>query len=112
MKRHHPGVTQIEDVSVELLGEARAHEARRTARTLISGPAQRATLIAMAEGAELAEHDAPLAATLQVVAGRVRLHTQDRDWVLDGGHLALIPPERHGLTALTDAVVLLTVALR
>jgi quercetin dioxygenase-like cupin family protein len=42
----------------------------------------------------------------------VRLHTRDRDWILEQGQLAPIPPQRHGLTALADAAVLLTVALR
>ncbi|MDQ0381160.1 cupin domain-containing protein [Amycolatopsis thermophila] len=112
MTGQHPEVSRLDDVATELLGEARGHESRRAARTLVGGPAQRATLIAMAEGAELAEHDSPVAATLQVVSGRVRLHTRDRRWVLDGGQLAAVPPERHGLSALTDAVVLLTVALR
>jgi quercetin dioxygenase-like cupin family protein len=103
---------QLDALAVELLDEARGRAARRTARTLVSGPALRATLIALAEGAELAEHDAPLAATLHVITGRVRLHTHDRDWVLDSNHLTAIPPQRHGLFALTDAVVLLTVAFR
>jgi len=108
----HPEVTQVETLAAELLNEAGAHDARRAARTLVTGPAQRATLIAMTAGAGLTEHDSPLAATLQVVTGQVRLHTHDRNWVLDSGHLMAIPPQRHGLTALTDAVVLLTVALR
>ncbi|QFU89948.1 hypothetical protein [Amycolatopsis sp. YIM 10] len=112
MTKHHSEVAQLEALAAELIGEARGIDARRTARTLVGGPAQRATLIALAEGAELAEHDAPVAATLQVLTGQVRLHTHDRDWVLDRGHLAAIPPERHGLIALTDAAVLLTVALR
>jgi len=109
---NHPDVTQIDVLGSELLDEAHRHHARRTARTLVTGTSQRATLIAMAETAELAHHDAPPAATLYVVAGRVRLHTHDNEWILDRGHLARIPPQRHALQALTDAVVLLTVALR
>jgi len=108
----HPEVSQMDIVATDLLEEAKRRDARRAARTLVTGAAQRATLIAMVEGAELAEHDAPPAATLQVVTGRVRLHTRDRVWVLDGYQLTAIPHQRHGLTALTDAVVLLTVALR
>jgi quercetin dioxygenase-like cupin family protein len=108
----HPEVTQVDVLAAELLEEARGHAARRAARTLVTGSAQRATLIALAQGAELAEHDSPPAATLFVVTGSVRLHTHDRNWVLDSNHLAVIPPQRHGLTALTDAAVLLTVALR
>ncbi|WP_158893525.1 hypothetical protein [Amycolatopsis anabasis] len=108
----HPEVAQIDALAAELLDQARRHDARRTARTLVSGPAQRATLIALAQGAELAEHDSPPAATLHVITGRVRLHTHDREWTLYSSHLIAVPPERHGLTALADTVVLLTVALR
>ncbi|HEY3465326.1 MAG TPA: hypothetical protein VGL47_09360 [Amycolatopsis sp.] len=107
----HPDITQVDAVAAELLGEARTHDARRAARTLVTGTAQRATLIALADGAELAEHDSPPAATLYVVMGRVRLHTHDQSWTLEGGQLVRIPPQRHGLTALADSAVLLTVAL-
>lgn len=108
----HPAVSSIDAVAAELLVEAHAHGSRRAARTLVSGTSQRATLIALGDGAELAEHDSPPAATLQVVAGTVRLHTQGAEWTLERGQLAVVPPERHGLQALGDAVVLLTVALR
>ena len=107
----HPDVTQVDTLATELIGQARAHHSRRAARTVVSGTSQRVTLIALAEGAELAEHDAPPAATLHVLTGRVRLHTHNREWTLGDGHLAAIPPERHGLRALTDAAILLTVAL-
>lgn len=107
----HEDVTQLDAVSTELLEEARRHDAHRAARTLITGSLQRATVVALAEGAELAEHDAPPAATLYVVTGRVQLHTHDHTWMLERGQLVRIPPERHGLTALADSAVLLTVAL-
>lgn len=108
----HPSIAQLDTLADDLLGQARTSQAKRTAKTLVTGDFLRATLIALAEGAELAEHDAPTAATLQVVAGRVRLYTGDREQVLESGQLAVIPPQRHGLVALADAVVLLTVALR
>lgn len=104
-------VVQVNTLAAELLDEAREQDSRRTARTVVSGTLQRATLIALAEGAELAEHDAPPAATLQVLTGRVRLHTAAQEWLLNSGDLAPVPRQRHGLHALTDAVVLLTVAL-
>jgi quercetin dioxygenase-like cupin family protein len=105
------GITRVPALAAELQQLAHHQPARRTARTLVTGTVQRATLIALAEGAELAEHDSPPAATLYVISGRVRLHTHDQQWVLDSGDLAPIPAQRHGLTALTDAAVLLTVAL-
>jgi quercetin dioxygenase-like cupin family protein len=108
----HPTVTAIDATATTLLTQARAHASRRAARTLVSGTSQRATLIALVEGAGMADHDAPTAATLQVVTGTVELHTHDQKWLLNHGDLATVPPQRHGLTAVTDAVVLLTVALR
>jgi quercetin dioxygenase-like cupin family protein len=108
----HPDVTDVDALAQELLAEANQQASRRTARTLVSGTLQRATLIALAQGAEMAEHDSPPAATIHVITGSVRLHTHDHEWNLDRGHLAVIPPQRHGMTAVTDAVVLLTVALR
>lgn len=56
----------------------------------------------------MADHDAPPAATLHVVTGQVRLHTDDHEWLLSSGDLVRIPPQRHGLQALADAAVLLT----
>jgi quercetin dioxygenase-like cupin family protein len=108
----HVDVTNIDALATELLDEARKHHSRRAARTVVSGVAQRATLIALAEGAELDEHVSPTAATLHVVSGSVRLHTTGHEWPLHAGDLAPVPPQRHGLHADTDAAVLLTVALR
>lgn len=105
-------VVRIADLAEDLLREAQRQHSRRAAKTVATGNALRATLIALAEGAELSEHDAPAGATLHTLTGRVRLHTRGNEWVLEAGQLTPTPPQRHGLTALTDAVVLLTVALR
>jgi quercetin dioxygenase-like cupin family protein len=107
-----PDVVQLPDLAGDLLTQARYHHSRRAAKTLLSGPSMRATMIALTLGAELAEHDAPPAASLQVISGQVRLHTDDSQWRLAEGDIVAIPPLRHGLEAITDAVVLLTVALR
>lgn len=105
-------VVRIADLAEDLLREAQRQHSRRAAKTVATGNALRATLIALAEGAELNEHDAPAGATLHTLIGRVRLHTRGNEWELEAGQLTPTPPQRHGLTALTDAVVLLTVALR
>lgn len=99
-------------MATQVLEEARRQHARRAAKTLVTGTSLRVTLIGMTEGAELAEHDAPAAATLQAVSGRVQVHTHNQKWMLDPGQLLTIPHQRHGVTAVSDAVVLLTVALR
>lgn len=105
-------VVRIDDLAGDLLREAQRQHSRRAAKTLATGTSLRATLIALAEGAELGEHDSPAGATLHALTGRVRLHTRGAQWELDAGQIIPTPPQRHGLTAVTDAVVLLTVALR
>ncbi|HYN68193.1 MAG TPA: hypothetical protein VES93_15005 [Ornithinibacter sp.] len=102
----------LPEVATELLAEARAHSARRAARTLCggSGHALRQTAIALLAASTLSDHENPGEATLQVVEGRVRLAWSDRSVDLDAGGYVVIPQERHGLLALTDAVVLLTAA--
>jgi quercetin dioxygenase-like cupin family protein len=72
----------------------------------------RQTLIALAEGRSLGEHESPGEATLLVMSGRVRLSAGDDTWEGAEGDHVVIPPHRHDLAALTDAVVLLTVATR
>ncbi|OQO93924.1 hypothetical protein B1813_05265 [Saccharomonospora piscinae] len=107
----HPTVTAVDALAAELLDEAAAHRARRTARTLVSGNSLRATLIAMLAEAELAEHDSPAAGTVHVLGGEVLLRTPSRQWELTEGDIVALPPERHSVHALTDATMLLTVAL-
>jgi len=102
----------LPEVSATLLDEARAHSAHRAARTLCggSGHTLRQTAIALLADSTLSDHENPGEATLQVLHGRVRLSSSGGSVDLDaGGHL-VIPQERHGLLALTDAVVLLTAA--
>ena len=72
----------------------------------------RQTLIALAAGARLHEHESPGEATLQVLTGQVRLTAGEDTWEGGVGDHLVIPPQRHGLEALTDAAVLLTVATR
>lgn len=107
----HDGVVQLADLAMRLLDSARAHDSHRAAETIYSGPSMRATVIALAAGAELAEHASPPAATLQVIIGQARLHSAGEAWLLHDGEIVAIPAERHALSAITDTVVLLTVAL-
>ena len=104
-------VVTLGRLAQELLEEARSASAGRTARTVTTGPLLRATVIALVGGAEMAEHDSPPAATLQVVSGEVRLISTQQEWSLAAGDLAAVPPFRHRVVAVRDAVLLLTVAL-
>ncbi len=90
---------------------ARGGNGGRSAHTVFGGHehALRQTLIALADGNELAEHESPGEATLQVLQGRVRLVAEQASWDgMTGDHL-IIPSTRHSLKALADSVVLLTV---
>jgi len=108
---HQDGPVRLAELAEELLGSLSEQSSGRAARTLLAGPRMRATVIALAEGAELAEHESPPAATLQVLRGDVTLQAQTRSWELHAGDLVPIPPERHGVQAHSDAVLLLTVTL-
>ncbi|MDO5504282.1 MAG: hypothetical protein Q4G67_14040 [Actinomycetia bacterium] len=96
-----------------LLEQARTQTSGRSSSSLVHSDRQRAVLIALTSGSGLSEHDSPPAATLQVVSGRARLYVADDgpEWLLDEGDLVPIPQERHGVDALSDTVLLLTVSL-
>lgn len=70
----------------------------------------RQMVMALTAGTALGEHASPGEATLQVLEGTVILGGPSGTVELGPHHWAPIPDERHDLTAVTDAVVLLTVA--
>lgn len=92
----------------EHLAAARTSPHGRSAHRLLHEEPLRQTVIALTSGSALDEHNAPAAASLQVLRGRVRLTAASGDVELGTGALHPIPQERHGLLALEDAVVLLT----
>ncbi|MDT0308681.1 cupin [Streptomyces sp. DSM 44917] len=86
----------------------RAEHGRSAHLFLHDGPL-RQSVIALVAGAELEEHSAPPAASLQVLRGRVRLHAPDgRATELTSGQVMRVPQTRHSLTALDDSAVMLT----
>lgn len=96
----------------EQLEIARQAPSGRGADTVYGGHDNvlRQTVIALAAGRRLDEHENPGEATVQVLQGRVRLVSEDQSWEGATGDLIVVPQARHGLEALEDAVVLLTVA--
>ncbi|MFV0285580.1 MAG: cupin domain-containing protein [Demequina sp.] len=72
----------------------------------------RQTLIAIAGGNALHEHDSPGEATLQVLRGEITFTVGEGQMALGAGDLLVIPPARHGVQAVTDCALLLTVATR
>jgi quercetin dioxygenase-like cupin family protein len=102
----------LEEAAADLLRAAQQSSAGRAGRTLTPGAGTplKQSLLALAAGRSLAGHESPVAATLQVIRGAVRLGGGQEGVELHRGDLAAIPPTRHGLDALDDAVVLITVA--
>ncbi|MEU5716316.1 cupin [Streptomyces sp. NPDC020403] len=92
----------------EHLTAARADAHGRSAHLLLRQEPLRQTVIALTEGSALDEHNAPPAASLQVLRGSVRITAASGDIDMTEGGLRATPQERHGVLALSDAVVLLT----
>ena len=86
----------------------------RSAHTVFGGHEQvmRQTVIALRAGSALNEHNNPGEATVHVLHGRVRLLSGDLQWSGSPGDLLVVPQARHGLEAVEDSVVLLSVAKR
>jgi quercetin dioxygenase-like cupin family protein len=96
----------------EHLTRARAASNGRSAQTAYGGHERvlRQTVIALAAGHRLEEHENPGEATVHVLTGRVRLGAGDHTWDGSPGDLLIVPDARHTLEALDDSTVLLTVA--
>lgn len=107
-------MTSVTTEAAALLDEARTTSSGRAARTLVggSGHALRQTLIALVSGRELADHANPGEATVHVLSGSVELHADGNAQQAGAGELLVVPDARHGLRALEDTVVLLTVSMR
>ncbi|GAA4419485.1 hypothetical protein GCM10023169_10190 [Georgenia halophila] len=86
---------------------SRADERGRSAELLLHDGPLRQTIIALTAGKSLEEHNAPHAASLQVLQGLVRITGADTEEVPTGA-LRIITHERHGVVAVEDSVFLLT----
>src|SRR4051812_15359443 len=94
------------------LETARAASSGRSSHTIYGGHEHslRQTLMAMTAGSTLDDHENPGESTLQGLQGRVRVTNSSAGWDgAAGGHI-ILPRGRHGLHAVEDSVVLLTVA--
>ncbi len=102
----------LDALAREHLERAAAASTGRAASTVHGGHEHvlRQTLLALTAGTSLADHENPGEATLLVLRGRVRLTSGDTDWEGRSGYLITVPDARHGLEALEDPAVLLTVA--
>jgi quercetin dioxygenase-like cupin family protein len=104
--------SNVNDLVQEQLAAARAAHSGRSAHTIYGGHEHvlRQTVIALAAGRSMAEHESPGEATLLVLAGRVRVIAGEQEWDGEAGDYLVIPPARHSVEALDDAALILTVA--
>jgi len=97
-----------------LLSHALSASSHRDMRTIDGGRPHLLyqSVIALARGQRIEEHDNPGEATVQVLRGRVRVTAGDDTTDVSTGQLVIVPGVRHSVTALEDAVLLLTIAKR
>ncbi len=95
-------------LAADHLARARDDAHGRSAHLLFVSGQLRQTVIALTAGSRLDEHNAPPAASVQVLKGRIRLTAGSGDQELADGQLHPVPRERHGVTAQEDSVLLLT----
>jgi quercetin dioxygenase-like cupin family protein len=100
----------LQDQCEGLLATARSARSGRAAALVVGGPGttMTQTVIAMRDGARLAEHQNPGEATILVLTGAVRLLAEEGPVDATEGDLVPVPYQRHSLEARSDAVVLLT----
>ncbi|UYG17526.1 cupin [Brachybacterium huguangmaarense] len=97
----------LPEIAEQTLAAALAAENGRHAELMIHDGPLRQTVLALRAGTRLADHNAPPAASLQVLSGTVRV-TSHEDVEASAGELLVLTHERHGVEALTDAAFLLT----
>ena len=92
------------------LAYARRASNGRSSQTLHGGRQHRLrqTVVALAAGQRLDEHDNLDESTLQVLCGRVQLSVGEVTSDGSAGELLIVPAGRHTLESLDDTVLLLT----
>lgn len=102
----------LSELTDELAGQAASATSGRAARTIYGGHEHslRQTVISLAAGRALDEHESPGQATLQVIRGEIQLTAGDVAWRGSGGDFVIIPARRHSVEALTAATFILTVS--
>jgi quercetin dioxygenase-like cupin family protein len=106
------GPLDLHAAADELLSQAGRLGSGRSARTMTPGPGSplKQTLLALTAGQQLQEHVAPGPTTLLGVRGTCVLTFDGAAVTLTDGLWAACPTGPHALEAVSDTVVLLTVA--
>ena len=100
-------MTDLVSLAQSHLEAAHASAHGRSAELIVRDGVLRQSVVALVAGTELAEHNSPPAASLQVLSGRLRVTGFDSP-DLSAGELTVLTHERHAVTALEDSVFLLT----
>jgi quercetin dioxygenase-like cupin family protein len=96
----------------DLTERARTAKAGRTARTLVKEGPLRITLVALKQGVSLQEHQVAGAVSIQALRGRVALEADGGRADLRAGQLLVLDADiRHGVTAVTDCAILITMSI-
>ncbi|WP_225843690.1 cupin domain-containing protein [Streptomyces albus] len=95
-------------LAAEHLALARKDPHGRSAYLFLHDGPLRQSVIALTQGSSLEEHNTPSAASIHVLQGSVRLTEGTADQDIPAGCVQRVPPLRHGVLALEDAVFILT----
>ncbi|MGB7363215.1 MAG: cupin domain-containing protein [Rhodococcus sp. (in: high G+C Gram-positive bacteria)] len=92
---------------------AKTASSGRSSHTVYGGHRRslRQTVVGLAAGHSLAEHDLSGESTVLVLSGQLQLVSGDESWKGSTGDLLVIPDARHSVEAVEDVAFLLTVAM-
>jgi quercetin dioxygenase-like cupin family protein len=84
-----------------------------TARTLLREPDLRVVVVALQEGASMADHQIDQTGSIQVLTGQIRLRFPERGVELKAGQLFIIPAgAKHEVNAMVESAFILTLGWR
>lgn len=80
----------------------------RTAEMVLQDGPLRQSVLGLAEGTELADHESPPAGSVLVLRGEIDIVGASGTTTLETGMLSALPRERHSVRAKVDSTFLLT----
>ena len=101
-------MAHLDRLAAEHLATARLAPNGRSAELVVHDGVLRQSILALTAGTQLAEHNSPHAASLQVLVGSVVVTGIGEPAPLVAGQLEVLTHARHSVSALEDSVFLLT----
>ncbi|MCU4297318.1 cupin [Brevibacterium permense] len=102
-------MADLNELTETHMGLARRSENGRSAELVAHDGELRQTVIALADGVRLPAHNSPPAASIQVLAGSIRVELgEEVQGEFGAGELWTLTHERHSVLALEDCAFLLT----